>query len=55
MSNIYWARLKNWFREKWPLLVLAAGLLLAAAFGFGIGYIAADQANRAPIIIEQTH
>ena len=45
--------MRNWFREKWPILTITAGLLLAAAFGFGIGYIAADQSNHAPIIIEQ--
>ncbi len=53
MSNINWARFKNWLREKWPLLTLAGAFLAVAALGFGVGYIAADQVNRAPIIINQ--
>jgi hypothetical protein len=53
MSNLTLVRIKNWLREKWPLLTLAVAFLAVAALGFGVGYIAADQANRAPIIINQ--
>jgi hypothetical protein len=55
MSNLTLVRIKNWLREKWPLLTLAAAFLAVAALGFGVGYIAADQANRAPIIINQVN
>ena len=54
LLNSLWARLQNWLREKWPLLTLVAAFLAVAALGFGVGYIAADQVNRAPIIINQT-
>ena len=48
-----WFRLKTWFQAYKREIVLFVLIFLVSTISFGLGYLFANQTNRAPIIIEK--